>query len=137
MSLMVQDQLKLLERWQNAATSNDTNDILTALENSMQALEHSTLSEDTIINAIYDIDTSTVQRKLVERNLERRSHLDSIYNSFQKALYQIAVSLKIVSTENKQVDALCTRQMIKTKKTKRYGENIINLTAPTSKSEQP
>ena len=65
--------------------------------------------EDSLFNEHFDFVTSNVQRKLVERTPERRAHLDSIYNSFQKALYQIAESIKIISTENKHVEALCTR----------------------------
>lgn len=109
MSSMVQDQMKMLERWQDAANSRTFNDLLTTLEISMEALEMDITLEDSLFNEHFDFVTSNVQRKLVERTPERRTHLDSIYNSFQKALYQIAESIKIISTENKHVEALCTR----------------------------
>ena len=113
MSSMVQDQLKMLEKWQHEANSSTMNDVLTMLEQSMQALENDIAVEDGTLNAAFDFDSSTTQRKLVLRNPERRAHLNGVYNAFQKALYQIAVSLKFFSIENKHVDALCMRQAMK------------------------
>ena len=84
---MVQDQLKMLEKWQNEAITSTMNDILTMLEQSMQALDIDTALEDGNFNEHFIFNSSTVQRKLVSRNPERRAHLDSIYNAFQKALY--------------------------------------------------
>jgi len=133
LSCMVQDERKMLEKWQHEANSDTIHDILSNLEASILALETETLLEDCKFNEFYDSATSSVQRKLVERNLSRRAQLDGIYNKFQSAIYQLASSIKIISFENRHVDALCTQQAMRTGKIKRYGDNIINLTAPTSK----
>ena len=66
MSCMVQDELTMLDKWQNEANSNTMIDILTSLETSMQQLEKDTLLEDKNFNNHYDSASSTVQRKLVK-----------------------------------------------------------------------
>ena len=132
LSCMVQDEKNMLEKWQHEASSAVMDDILTALESSMLELEQETMLEDSTFNDLYDSNTSKIQRKLVERNSLRRAQLDSIYNRFQSAIYQIASAVKIISFENKHVEALCMRQAMKIGKIKRYGDNIINLSVPTS-----
>ena len=133
MSCVAQNSLTSLQIWQEHASTAPMNDILQSLENTLTQLEMDMSLEDNHINAQYDPLTSPVQRKLIERTSNRRDRFDGAYNKFHDAIAHIASQMNIITSENRQVDALCNRQLMKDSKLKWYGEKIVPNTAPTSK----
>ena len=68
MSTMVQDQQKVLDKWQNAADSDTMTQLIASLEYSMTELENDAAFEDRDSNTDFVSTSSNVQRKLVEWN---------------------------------------------------------------------
>jgi hypothetical protein len=133
MSCIAQNAKSTLDKWQEASETITMSDVLQSLESQMDDLELELLTEDSLLNQSHDGEKASVQRKLVERSTLRRQKLDNMHKKFHDAIIQVAASIKIITEENKHVDALRLRQKMKEDKIKNYGGLIFNLATPTSK----